>query len=62
MVTHHYQHLPVNVDWFTVIDDFGNEHTYPVSVKSWWHAYRFANVVSFEQAGMRSYNQAVSEH
>jgi hypothetical protein len=62
MVTTHYMHVPLNVDWLSVIDDFGNLHTQPVSVRSWWNAYRFANVVSFEEANMRSYNVAVSEH
>lgn len=62
MITTHYQHLPVSVDWLTTVDDFGDVHTQPVSVRAWWNAYRFANVVSFEEAGMHSYNQAVSEH
>ena len=62
MISTHFQHLPVSIDWHSVVDDFGTLHTQPVSVRTWWNAYRFANVVSFEQAGMRSYDQAVSEH
>lgn len=67
MITTHYQYLPCNVDWHVVVDDFGNvvhDHTSArmLSSRAWWNAYRFANVVSFEEAGMRSHNQAVSEH
>ena len=49
MVTTHYQHLPASVDWHSVIDDFGTLHDQPVSVGTWWNAFRFANVVTFSR-------------
>jgi hypothetical protein len=67
VITRHFQHLPCMVDIHMVVDDFGNVVRDSASANMlkphvWWNAYRFANVVSFEQAGMRSLYQAVSEH
>jgi hypothetical protein len=45
-----------------IVDDFGTLHTEQPNNRAWWSAFRFANVVSFEECGMRSFNQAVSEH
>jgi hypothetical protein len=67
MITKHYMHFACHSDIHTVVDDFGNvahdfESARMLPYSAWWNAYRFANVVSFEEAGMRSLNQAVSEH
>ena len=67
MISTHYKYLPPNVDWHTVVDDFGNEQR-PFEYKpakcldAWQSAYRFANGQSFEQAGMQSIGCLVEEH
>lgn len=45
-----------------IVDDFGTLHTEQPNCRAWWNAFRFANVVSFDECGMRSIGQAVSEH
>lgn len=61
MITNHYKHFACSVDVHSIVDDFGSILAVPSS-NAWANAYRFANVVSFEQANMRSLGQAVSEH
>jgi hypothetical protein len=63
VITTHYRYMPCSVTWFDIVDDFGNVVSLSgLGSRTWWNAYRFANVVSFEEAGMRSIDQAVSEH
>lgn len=67
MVLRFWDSLPHDVDWHTVIDDFGNvlkpfDSLSRKAGATWWNAYRFANGQSFEQAGMRSIGAIVEEH
>lgn len=62
MITRHWFNVPSDINIHAIVDDFGTLHTDLPSARAWWNAYRFANVVSFEQAAMRSIGQAVSEH
>ena len=61
MISNHYKYLSCAIDIHSIVDDFGTLLMVP-SIRAWANAYRFANVVTFEQAGMHSYAQAVSEH
>jgi hypothetical protein len=63
MVTRHYNTMACSINWFDIVDDYGNVvNLQGRGSRTWWNAYRFANVVSFEEANMRSIGQAVSGH
>jgi len=67
MILTHFKYVPVDVDWHSVVDDFGNlvKPFADLSRRSnaaWWNAYRFANGQSFEQAGMRTIGCLIEEH
>jgi len=67
MIVKHFQYFRPDVDWHTVVDDFGNvvrpfDRFTLASNAAWSNAYRFANGQTFEQAGMRSIGCVVEEH
>ena len=67
MITNHFHHFPCDVDWHSIVDDFGDvvrpfESLTSKTNAAWSNAYRFANGQTFEQAGMRSIGCLVAEH